>query len=475
MPETTYLTTDTELTGVADAIRERGGTSESLEYPDGFVSAIRSIPAGGGDEAYNIRVGESKLVANQNIYKNQILFTNINNKLVPAYVGENTATNKSLNTANWVHTFPIYVYTGEDTITADQIVPEDNLYTKFSGFDLRYSTNCGTSLVAGKPVYIKISYNNQSSAYACLENANDALVQSFPQTYSVKYYMRLGTAISDHEIDFEEDHPIFRAYGTSYSFVTGEIPPLTQNSGYFLRNSGGYLSWAIPPGITTPSSSSYDQIVEVYSNSTSPNWVPSSCLATRFSSFDFWPYGELGNFTKTDLGNSTWKYEKVVCSDFLDTIGYDSYSDYSAGDFVFTIDYVYLYADENEYNAQYYNIAPDDVPDIGLVFPNGVANKISVYDSNDTLAFKPDLTVELIKNQSSWDLKLTFVCNRNFSSFTIWAYMGTISILTNFAKKIAGGSSITVDNALDSTSTNPVENRAIYAVIGNIESLLQAI
>ena len=53
--------------------------------------------------------------------------------------------------------------------------------------------------------------------------------------------------------------------------------------------------------------------------------------------------------------------------------------------------------------------------------------------------------------------------------------MGTISILTNFAKKIAGGSSITVDNALDSTSTNPVENRAIYSVIGDVESLLQAL
>lgn len=35
--------------------------------------------------------------------------------------------------------------------------------------------------------------------------------------------------------------------------------------------------------------------------------------------------------------------------------------------------------------------------------------------------------------------------------------------------------SITVDSALSSTSTNPVENRAIYAVIGDIESALQAI
>ena len=41
-----YLTTDTELTTVADAIRERAGTSAMLTYPAGFISAIQAIPAG---------------------------------------------------------------------------------------------------------------------------------------------------------------------------------------------------------------------------------------------------------------------------------------------------------------------------------------------------------------------------------------------------------------------------------------------
>jgi hypothetical protein len=43
------LTTDTELTSVANAIRTKGGTSASLVYPAGFVSAIEAIPTGGGD------------------------------------------------------------------------------------------------------------------------------------------------------------------------------------------------------------------------------------------------------------------------------------------------------------------------------------------------------------------------------------------------------------------------------------------
>ena len=45
-----YLTNTTDLTKVAAAIREKGGTSDLLVYPDGFVKAIESIEAGGGSE-----------------------------------------------------------------------------------------------------------------------------------------------------------------------------------------------------------------------------------------------------------------------------------------------------------------------------------------------------------------------------------------------------------------------------------------
>lgn len=38
-----YLTNDTDLQAVADAIRTKGGTSVPLAYPDGFVSAIGAI------------------------------------------------------------------------------------------------------------------------------------------------------------------------------------------------------------------------------------------------------------------------------------------------------------------------------------------------------------------------------------------------------------------------------------------------
>lgn len=41
-----YLTTDTELTSIANAIRTKGGTAAQLTYPAGFVSAINDISSG---------------------------------------------------------------------------------------------------------------------------------------------------------------------------------------------------------------------------------------------------------------------------------------------------------------------------------------------------------------------------------------------------------------------------------------------
>ena len=45
---TDYVVRDTQLTSVADAIRTKGGTSDPMSFPDGFVSAVEAIPTGGG-------------------------------------------------------------------------------------------------------------------------------------------------------------------------------------------------------------------------------------------------------------------------------------------------------------------------------------------------------------------------------------------------------------------------------------------
>ncbi len=44
-----YLVQGASLTAVADAIRERGGTTAPLSFPAGMAEAVRSIQSGGGD------------------------------------------------------------------------------------------------------------------------------------------------------------------------------------------------------------------------------------------------------------------------------------------------------------------------------------------------------------------------------------------------------------------------------------------
>jgi len=53
---TDYIASGTDLTSVADAIRTKGGTSSSLAFPNGFVSAINDISGGGGIQGgYNVK------------------------------------------------------------------------------------------------------------------------------------------------------------------------------------------------------------------------------------------------------------------------------------------------------------------------------------------------------------------------------------------------------------------------------------
>lgn len=66
MPDNKYVVSDTTLTAIADAIREKGGTSESLSFPDGFVDAIEDIPTGGGG-TYQEKTGITPTTSSQTI------------------------------------------------------------------------------------------------------------------------------------------------------------------------------------------------------------------------------------------------------------------------------------------------------------------------------------------------------------------------------------------------------------------------
>lgn len=53
-----YLVQGASLTTVADAIREKGGTTAPLSFPDGMAAAVRSIQSGGDLSAVNVYIAD---------------------------------------------------------------------------------------------------------------------------------------------------------------------------------------------------------------------------------------------------------------------------------------------------------------------------------------------------------------------------------------------------------------------------------
>ena len=49
MAQNEYLVDSADMTTVADAIREKGGTTAPLSFPAGMAEAVRSIQKRGGD------------------------------------------------------------------------------------------------------------------------------------------------------------------------------------------------------------------------------------------------------------------------------------------------------------------------------------------------------------------------------------------------------------------------------------------
>ena len=93
-----YLTNTTDLTAVADAIRVKGGTSDTLVYPDGFVTAIQSIDTTGGRKPATLTITSSNYTGNRN-----------GNFVFPTLEGH--IENMEYNLSNKTFTFPVTVNT----------------------------------------------------------------------------------------------------------------------------------------------------------------------------------------------------------------------------------------------------------------------------------------------------------------------------------------------------------------------------
>ena len=90
-----YVVDSKDLSDVADAIRIKGGTSASLEFPDGFVSAVEDI---GGDDLYShniLLIANTGFDSKNNVYPAHGKINGDTNSIV-GIVGDGTTTTTNI-------------------------------------------------------------------------------------------------------------------------------------------------------------------------------------------------------------------------------------------------------------------------------------------------------------------------------------------------------------------------------------------
>ena len=131
---------------------------------------------------------------------------------------------------------------------------------------------------------------------------------------------------------------------------------------------------------------------------------------------------------------------------------------------------------EPTYQIVWTDVSPEPASiDVDSTWVQGSTNPVESQLIQTALASKADSSAlsdyatTTAMNTALAGKQATLVSGTNIKTINNQSILGSGNIT------IEGGSQITVDTELSSTSTNPVQNRAIYAVIGDIESALQAI
>lgn len=165
------------------------------------------------DTANQIQVGNLKLKAGTNGIIGTTLVMRTGDGLYESIVtSRTTATTKTKNTSGF-YLDEIFYYNSSTTITSGNTTGTYTLYKQLHSLDFRYSSNCGTTLVSYKPVYL---VGTISSGLFYLDDI--WWTQTLPTTQDNKIYIYIGEAYNNNAVCFSLNHHILH-------YVNGYIEP----------------------------------------------------------------------------------------------------------------------------------------------------------------------------------------------------------------------------------------------------------
>ena len=204
----------------------------------------------------NLYLYNGNYIANSAIYRYQTLFTIDENTLTPLNNNDNVVgTTKTMLTDIEFNAFgPIYYYYTTTVLAAQAAIASTTLYYSMSGYDLRYTFNCDTTLTAHKPLYLTVTPTSNGK---CKISSVTPWAQELPTTNDGKWYILLGRTYSTYQAALYRDHPVYMHDGTSLHEVLPQTATATSStSGLITSTEKTKLSNAV----VGPSSSTANHV-----------------------------------------------------------------------------------------------------------------------------------------------------------------------------------------------------------------------
>ena len=194
---------------------------------------------------------ERPLVDTGKLYGYNLCTLTNNDKLTGFVTSYSTGTTKTKNTATFKINAPMYYYTSNVEKASGSYTGDNSLAYQIATVDFRYSSNCGTTLIANKPVYLVGIPNGTTYTLA-----DTWWTQTLPSSADGKIYIYLGIAYDTYRIAWQVNHPIYWYKDGAiklYIPSAGDLAYINKGSGSskFLREDGTWQTVSSGGGTIT--------------------------------------------------------------------------------------------------------------------------------------------------------------------------------------------------------------------------------
>ena len=193
----------------------------------------------GNDRAHILHRSSGDFVANSVVYRYQLLFQMDENTFTPLNNANNDlGTSKTMLTEVEFDPFgEIQYWESTATINANGVFGAQGRWT--GPVDLRYIFNCGTSLIANKPLYLKVIL--QSNGKVKLSGSNP-LSQTLPISKDGYLYIHLGQTYTNCRLSLYPFHRIWYHNGTEVVEFTKDTINLEKKQDLIIKSASGPMA-----------------------------------------------------------------------------------------------------------------------------------------------------------------------------------------------------------------------------------------